>query len=182
MKVYNLLTTVNHSLAIIDVKDGSGRIFDYFILNEGDGRFLDFTRPVAIAQSGYTPSNITGTDFINASIGIPVFSARFKEQMEEELRNDLQFVECTVKCQNQDFVFYMGKITTFVDLVDRDRSAYYTLTDGTRELTEAVYLEEFEQPFLIARDKEDSSRSVVSETFKKLVEDKNLRINFIPAV
>ena len=182
MKVYNLLTTVNHSLAIIDFKDGSGRIFDYFILNEGDGRFLNFTRPVALAQSGYTPSNITGTDFINANIGIPVFSARFKEQMEEELRNNLQFVECTVKCQNQDFLFYMGKINTFIDLVDKERSAYRTLTDGTPILSRTVYLEEFEQPFLMARDKEENALAVVSETFKKLIEDKNLRIDFIPAV
>ncbi len=176
------MTTVNHPLAIVDFKDGADRIFDYFILNKGDGKFLDFTKPVAIAQSGYNKKNITTTDFLKASIGVPVFSASFKEKMEAELKDDLEFVECTVNCQGESFTFYAGKINTHIDLVDKEKSAYRTLTDGSSRLMRAVYREEFAQSFLIARDAEIKAKNVVSEDFKKLVEERGLKIGFLPAV
>lgn len=178
MPVFTLYTTVNHSLAIADIKDGSGRIFNYFIPGEGDGKFLQFARPLAIAQSGYTPATILTTDYINASIGIPIFSQPFKDALEADLANDLELIACTIKCRDQELTYYMGKIKTRLALVDEARSQYRQLTDGTPVLTKAVYYENFEQPFFIARDNKHPERWVVSEAFKQLVEGKGLKVGF----
>lgn len=182
MKVYNLFTTVHSSLAIVDIKDGSSRIFDFFLLNQDDGNLPHFTIPLAIAQKGYTPANIVTTDYLNASLGIPIFSARFKQEMEAELTGDLKFFECLIKCYHEEHRFFMGKIKTHIALVDRERSSFRKSSDGSSRLAKAVYLEEFEKPFLIARDKDFRQKAVVSEGFKKLAESKNLRIHFQPAV
>ncbi|MGK6353391.1 imm11 family protein [Parapedobacter sp. DT-150] len=176
---FNLATTVNHPLAVVDFKDGSSRLFDYFVLDKGDGRFLDFAKPTAIAQSGYTKRNITSTDFVKASIGIPIFSVDFKDKLEAELKDDLLFFECTVNCQGEAFPFYAGKVLRYISLIDRERSTFRTLSDGSSLPAKAVYREDIPEPFLVARDTDFPSRFAVSTVFRKLVEAHGLKVGFI---
>lgn len=178
MKLYSLLTTVNHPEAMVDLRDGSNRIFNCFVTGSGSCDFLKFTTPVGVAQEGYTSGNIVGTDFLQASIGVPVFSETFKRKVGTTLSGELELHECKIIAGQKEFTFHLGRIKVLADLIDRARSRFRTLHDGTPLLSGAVYREGLGADFFIARDALNRERHVVSERFKALAESEGLRINF----
>lgn len=178
MKLYSLLTTVNHPEAMVDLKDGSNRIFDCFVTGARPCDFLKYTKPTGVAQSGYTRENIAGTDFLQASIGVPIFSETFRQKLGATLADELELHECQIVVGREELTFHLGRVKVLADLIDRARSRFRSLTDGTPVLTGAVYREEPGADFFIARDAVNRERYVVGEKFKALAESEGLRINF----
>lgn len=178
MKLYSLLTTVNHPEAMVDLKDGANRIFNCFVAANGPCDFLKFTKPVGVAQEGYTSENIVGTDFLQASIGVPIFSETFKQKLGATLSDELELHECQIVAGREEFTFHLGRVKALADLIDRARSRFRTLHNGTPILSKAVYREGLGADFYIARDAVNKESYVVSEKFKALAESEGLRINF----
>jgi hypothetical protein len=65
-------------------------------------------------------------------------------------------------------------------MVDRAKTQYRSLTDGTSVVSKLVFKDSFEQDFLIARDKEYRSYLSVSSSFKQMADAEGLRIHFQP--
>ena len=169
---YELFTTVWHPDAMIDISDNDHHIFDFFISCTGNGKFLESARLTAKAQEGYTRNNITTTDYLEASIGVPVFSERFVDTLGEQVKEDVDFFECFVQCNREEFLFYVGKVKRIIsNLIDQENSLYMTLTDGEQILKRAIFIEQIDTPFFLARDMDFKTRWVVSEEFKDLVKE-----------
>jgi len=181
MVLYELLTTVWHPDAIIDISKNDHQIFDFFVSCTDNGNFLKSTRLTAKAQNGYTRSNIMTADYLNASISAPVFSKRFVDILGEQVKEDVDFFECFVQCQGEESLFYVGKVKKFIpNLIDQEKSLYMTLAGGKRILKRAVFNKRVVTPFFLARDREFKTRWVVSDEFRDLVNANKLAINFFP--
>ncbi|MFC6100881.1 imm11 family protein [Olivibacter domesticus] len=181
IKLFTLASSINHPLATVDFMNNTDRIFDFFILDKGEGKFLDYTTPTAMAQTGYSKRNIHNSDYVKATIGIPIFSERFVESMAIELKDDLQFYKCFINCQGELFTFYLGKIIKKAEIIDLDKSDFRSLTDGSKQLVRARYSTKPLDQFHIARDFHYQTRIYVSDTFVKMIQFKGLSIEFIPA-
>ncbi|HHX9843696.1 TPA: hypothetical protein ACVTE6_003307 [Salmonella enterica subsp. enterica] len=51
-------------------------MFDFFIQNKGDGRFLRYTKPRGYAQDNFSVAKIKKADYLPVIIGIPFFSEK----------------------------------------------------------------------------------------------------------
>ena len=176
MQIYSIRTTVQSEQAIIDFAEGDA-VSSCFIYDRADLNTL--AAPLrAVAQRGYTPANIGTTDYISASIKVPVFSLRFHDVLGERLSEELEFFPCTVACQNVSFEFLAAKTLKALPLVDPDKSQYRTLASGASILLRAVYRDSIDEDFLICRDTESRGRLIVSEQFRKLCASYSLDIEF----
>ena len=181
MAFYELFTTVWHPDAMIDISKNDHQIFDFFVSCMGNENFLKSTKLTAKAQNGYTRSNIMTTDYLNASISVPVFSKHFVDVLGEKVKEDVDFFECFVQCQGEEFLFYVGKVKKFIPtLIDQEKSSTMTLAGGKRILKRAVFNKRVITPFFLARDMEFKTRWVVSDEFRALVNANKLAINFFP--
>jgi hypothetical protein len=109
MPLYYLWTTINDEYAIVDFKDSQHRLANFFIGNQGDGKFLTYTTPAGIAQEGDTRENIGHTDYIASSISIPIFSPTFVDKLGQQLQEELSFHPCIVWCEGEAFPFFLEK-------------------------------------------------------------------------
>lgn len=178
MFLYYMWTTVNHEFAVVDFKDTQYRLFNFFVKNQGDGKFLNYATPIGIAQEGYTKETIVTTDYIHTTGNVPVFSEKFVEELGEELKDEISFYKCIIKCEDESFTFYFGKIEKYIDMIDRDKTVYKNSPDGNTIVSKLVFKNEFVQNFFVARDEEYKAYICVSEDFKRMVEQKGLCINF----
>ncbi|RQR81941.1 hypothetical protein DIE11_12445 [Burkholderia sp. Bp9012] len=177
MNIYSIRTTVQHENAIVDFQGDTDAISDLLIYGRGDLHRM--TVPLrATAQAGYTAGNIASTDYIAASIRVPVFSTRFQELLGESLSDEIEFIPCLVECDGQTFRFFAGKIEKTLPVVDTERSMYRKLASGTSMLLRAVYRTSFESRFLICRDASSRGRFVVSSDFKRLCDQNGMNIEF----
>jgi hypothetical protein len=177
MKIYSVRTTVQSEEAIVDFSREVDTVSGYLI--HGRGSLASMNLPLqAIAQAGYTRSNITTTDYITASIRVPIFSTRFCDALGERLSGELEFIPCIVECEGQAFEFHAGRVLKSLPLVDTEKSEYRKLASGSSLLMRAVYRTSFESSFLISRDVGSRARFVVSEEFKALCEVNALNIEF----
>lgn len=48
---------------LINFPDNKGRLFDFFIQNKGDGRFLRYTKPRGYAQDNFSVAKIKKADY-----------------------------------------------------------------------------------------------------------------------
>lgn len=178
MKIYSLRTTVDNPDAIVDFSGSADRIADYFIHNRGDGKFLQHSPLRAVAQSGYTPDALEGTDFVAASLRIPLFSSRFVEALAPMLKDEVQFHPCTVTSADREVEFHAAKILMFLDLLQSSQPR----PSLGRPLLGAKYREEFDRAFLMARDTTSRARYVVSQPLRDAVEREGLRVGFAEPV
>ncbi|WP_321808485.1 hypothetical protein [Burkholderia sp. BCC1993] len=177
MNIYSIRTTVQSEFAIVDFSRDPKGISNYFIHGRGDLR--DLSIPLkAVAQSGYTKSNIQATDYIAASIRVPIFSTRFQDVLGEKFSGELEFVPCVIACDGQPFQFSAGRILRSLPLIDTEKSQYRKLASGASLLLRAVYRSEIESKFFICRDNDSHGRFVVSEAFKTLCEAHDFSIEF----
>ena len=144
---YHLISpTAEHTPALIDFCSGKPgrshegvrrRLFDYFVLNEGDGRFLNHTTVVAQAQDGLSADLVRSADFLEGVAGPPIFSAAFVAATRAELADELEFHRCVVRCQGAEFDgFFVAKVMTYLPLIDPERSRFVTLDSGTALLAQ----------------------------------------------
>ena len=101
-----------------------------------------------------------------------------KEAIEGRILGEASFYECHVTCQDKMLPFYLFKTNKFAHLIDKEKSSFRMLGEGERVISKAVYLDDFDDKFLIARDIEFCERLVVSESFAKICEVSNLTIGF----
>lgn len=177
-KLYKPISTIDNEYAIVDFKDSSGRLSNFFVYNDGDEKILNYAKPVAIAQHGFTQENIRESDFLQATMSIPIFSDRFKQKLEKILSEEVTFYECSIIVGEKEHQFYIGKLLKLVDLIDKEKSQYRKLSDGTPILSRLAYREDFNESFYIARDTENPHIYEATEAFKKLTEKENLKVNF----
>lgn len=180
MNLYYLWTTVDDELAIVDFKDSQSRLFDFFVKSEGDGVFLKHVTPVGIAQEGYNKHSLAETDYVHSSNNIPVFSARFVEKIGVLLQDDLEFHQCTILCEDESFLFFLGKTKKYIEMIDYDLSEYRLSTESSRSLSRITFKRNFDESFFIARDKEYNTYLSTTEDFKELTDNAGLNIYFTP--
>ena len=149
MMLYYLMTPVLQEDAIIDLTSNSERFRAFFLEQEGSNKFLRFSKIQFKAQEGYTPDNINTVDYLEASIGVPVFSAAFANALSSVLEKDMELFPCEVDCMGTNYSFYVGRILTYSHLVDLETSEYRLLTDGRRVLRLPKYKREVIDNFLI---------------------------------
>ncbi|EEE6745591.1 hypothetical protein CBJ05_004788, partial [Salmonella enterica subsp. enterica serovar Westhampton] len=68
-------------------------MFDFFIQNKGDGRFLRYTKPRGYAQDNFSVAKIKKADYLPVIIGIPVFfSEKAKNIFEKIISDEVSFM------------------------------------------------------------------------------------------
>lgn len=178
MNIYSIVAPVEwgDSRAVID--DNKGRIADFFRRGVGDGKFLKFVKPSAIVK-GLDSKKLLKTDFLPSTIGMLLISEKAKKLLENHLENEVEFFECDIKVGDEVIPFYIGKILKENNLVDKENSVFHKLSDGREILSQPKFLTEFEEPFLLAKDKEFKNVFAASESFKNLVVELNLQMAFL---
>ncbi len=174
--LYQLRTITKKSDAIIDLKSNSSKIFNYFVSNEGDGNFLNFTTVSFTTQDGYTIEDLKKSDFLQPSSNILVFSKKAKELIDLEVGNELIFYPCIVYYRNEKFDFFVCKITSYEFLVNDKTSKFRTLTDGREVLSFPVF-NRTEENFYIAKDQKFKHIYAISEKFANLINEHKLNID-----
>jgi hypothetical protein len=178
MSFYRLSTTIVHPEAIIDFRQAE-KAFSFFIMDKGTGEWLQKSNFSATAQHGYTQSNIGTTDYLSASIGVPVFSSRFVEKAGGYFCDELHFFKLAVYCKNKSYPFYAAKTRKYIsNIVNKEQSTYIEI-EGARILDKTCYNENVPTKFFIARDAEFVTELVVSEEFRRFSEKMGFSIKFI---
>lgn len=179
MKLYALFTSADANGSVIDLRDNQGRLAGYFIWDRDDGKFLWFVIPRGKAQKPLTADRISATDYLEANIGIPIFSDRARRALAAALAGDAHFHELTVEAEGAEFTFYMCKILARRAVIDQLRTQFRPLADGTRMITRPVYTADPIEPFLLARDTDYPEYFVASEAFMTLCGEHNLSIECV---
>jgi hypothetical protein len=130
--LYRLEPILLSPYAIIDMEKFNKKYYEYFIQNTGDGKFLNYVTIEFKAQEDYNQNNIIKEDFLNCSTPIPVFSERFVNCLKNDLIAEMDFIKCSVKCDEKIFEYYIGNIKKSKKLVDKENSEYRELRDGSK--------------------------------------------------
>jgi hypothetical protein len=141
-----------------------------------------YSVPTADAQSRIRLQDVLEADYLQAAIGVPLFSERARDVLSDALRDEMRFYECSVRCQGRDVRFFLGKVLVCVALVDAARSGFRTLSGGEQVLTRAVYRTSVADDFAVARDERFPERLVVSQRFVDLCHGAGLRVRFADPV
>lgn len=168
---------VNDLESSINITDKSGKITNYFINDTGDGKFLDFTK-VKINSIGYDEEKISKTDLLGISLGIPIFSKKAKDKLEEILLDEIEFFESELNINQNNIICFSGKIKKKVELIDKNKSRFRTSTTGSQFLIKPILKENIEMDFYIAKDKDFPSYFYVSEKFIDLITENILKIKY----
>ncbi len=182
MEVYGIESPISSEGDIFVLPDSKGRLAAFFIWNEGDGKFLQFSKIRAQAQERVRLNEVRSADYLRANIGIPIFSAKAKDFINNIIPNDLKFYECEISCEGTEEIFFLCKVMKYLPLVDRQKSSFRTLSGGEQILTNAVYRIDIDEEFYIARDTEFCERLVVSKKFVDLCRSERFHIEFVDPV
>ena len=179
LKLYSISTMLNHpdNLAKFRQTNSAKDIFAFFHLNRGAEREIMKRRLEFIAASGYTLENIDITDYIYSPSAL-LFSARIVDKIGDTMKNDIKVFPCTVICQGEKLSWNAVQITRQLSIVDMEKSTYRTLADGEKVIKFARYKEDINEVFYITRDSKNITHFVVSELFRKLCEENELKISF----
>ena len=180
-KYYYILPSLNFGPNVFNIKDGSNRIFDFFILNKNNGKFLEFTKPILSTPEEMDLSKIKETDFYPVNISVPLFSERAYEFLSSTLINEVLFFECETANFSLDQKLFLAKIINYLPLIDKEKTEYRTLRDGDKiPISYTIKLVKTDNyDFLIARDIEYPSLVVVSEEFVSIYKKNDLYADFI---
>ncbi|EDW7723723.1 hypothetical protein GTR06_003174 [Salmonella enterica] len=91
---------------LINFPDNKGRLFDFFIQNKGDGRFLRYTKPRGYAQDNFSVAKIKKADYLPAIIGIPVLSEKAKNIFEKIIPDEMSFMNVLLNVMVMRLSFY----------------------------------------------------------------------------
>ncbi|WAH58658.1 DUF1629 domain-containing protein [Pseudomonas sp.] len=178
MKLFGIESLVSNVGGLISLPDSRGRLSKFFIWNEIDGKFLNFTVPRGEAQADVIPRRLQTVDYLESDIGIPIFSQKARDRLLEVAPGEVEFYECVVVCKGKEYSFFLGKILKYQPLIDEQRSTFRLLAEGERLLDEAVYQDAKVTDFYMARDREFCERLVVSSQFVELCKQDGLEVGF----
>ena len=180
MTYYHVISGLKKPETLIEF-EGQGRVarlFNYFISNSNDGKFLKYTTPVGIAQEDMRESDLEKLDYLDAVIGIPIFSERFVETLGSLLAQEAEFHPAEIICKRKTKTFYLTRIIRFEEWIDRDKSDYVTLDDGVKILSSTnVVTKNVQSEFYLARDTVHTNW-VASEKLKRLAEQYKMNMVF----
>lgn len=165
-----------------NLADPKGRVSSFFIWNEGTDKPFLFSKPKAVAQPRIRFAEVVVSDYLEANIGVPIFSERTRQVLASALSNDMAFYECSVECEGKALSFYLGKVLRYLPLVDEAKSEFRVLTDGQKVLSIAAYRSDNLPEFYIARDINHRERLVVSDFFVDKCKAMGLNIDFAPPI
>ena len=164
-------------MAELDCKNPA--LYDFFIHNQ-DSNILDHINLKAKGQKDLKREMMATVDYLQLlSFPTPVFSKRFFDKLGNSLSGSLSFHPCEVYLETgESYEFYLGRILNRLPVVDKEKSGYRVLTDGTKILDEPYIIkEEADETLLIVRDLELAT-PIVSGVFKNMVEANKLKIGF----
>ena len=176
--LYSLTGSVLKGNAIIDLVSNANRFHAFFLAGDSNSEFIRFTPIRFKAQAGYTLSNLNETDYLEASIGVPIVSKAFVDSLGAAIKNDIAFYPCEVDCEGRTTTFYVGKILTYAQLVNVEISDFRQLTDGRKVLKFPRYNASADEGFFIARDKDYPHLFAASEALVSLIQEKELNISY----
>ena len=121
MKIYEIRSILRKRETIIMFK-GKGnndRLLDFFILNQGDGRFLQYTRLRGIAQCDMKENDLERCDFLHSFLPCPIFSQRFVEKMSSILKDVVTFYPIDIYCGDKSKMFFIALLSKeiFSDMI-----------------------------------------------------------------
>src|SRR5689334_7218425 len=109
MQLYRLQSPLQAGGDLFDLRDPKGRIFDFFILNQGSDKSFQFSKPRAQAQSRIQIQDVVDCDYLNPVGGAPLFSEKARTVLAAAMPDELRFYECAVECKGQEFEFFLAK-------------------------------------------------------------------------
>lgn len=178
LKLYKIATSIHHTYAIVVFHKPESDISEFFQFNIGNEEKIARRNLEFIAEEGYTLENIRETDYLDGGSGL-IFSKRFVEVFIDILKDDVKIFPCKINCQGEILLdWYVVQVLRRISIIDKEKSIYRTLTDGSEIIDFPKYKENIIEPFYIARDTESVAYCVVSELFKNLCEDNNLKLDF----
>ncbi|MHC6202138.1 hypothetical protein ACYULU_02975 [Breznakiellaceae bacterium SP9] len=178
---YFLETLLNKRNNYIEIQGSAVTINKYFVKNIDNEKIKYLNKITAIPQSGISKKSLSELDYLDDATGkcVPIFSSRFVERMDEHLKNFVEYYPCTVILDGNDYLFYIAQIKNKYSTIDYDKSGKRKLTDGSDIIDEPIVIKpEIDEKLLIIRDTEYENQVIVSELFKKIVEENKLKIGF----
>ncbi|MWP50398.1 MULTISPECIES: hypothetical protein [unclassified Gilliamella] len=178
--LYELRTSILNEFAIVDLSSIKEKYYEkyynYFIEGFNDRRFLEHKKLVFTAQQGYNSNNIVKIDYLKCSSPVPIFSQRFVKTLHNKLSQDIEFIPCKVICNNIIYDFYVGRILNFIQLIDKEKSEYYELSEGEKIIDIPVYSSSVNMDFYIARDSEEKNLYAITDKMKEMLTEYNFNI------
>ena len=120
--------------------------------------------------------------FLTVDSALFVISSNAYKLLSEQLQKDVLFYPCEVWLADKKFDFFVGKIITKRNLINHDKSTFWTFDDGIQILQTAKFYKEVEEDFYLARDITYYFRYAASSKFADLIRKHNLNIPMIPHV
>ncbi|MCU7064594.1 hypothetical protein K7R09_22600 [Serratia ureilytica] len=154
--------------------DPKSRLSCFFIWNEGDGKFLSYSRPKGKMPSVLSSDIFNLHDYFPASLGIPIFSKRAKAVFERKVSSEMLFYECAV--ENVTETMLLCKVNNYFSIIDEEASTFRELGDGSKLIDVPAY--KCDREFFIARDSIYCERIIVSQQFVDLCNEEQLNIGF----
>ncbi len=176
MNFYNI-SNLNWNGWLIDLSNVKSRLSSFFIWNEGDGKFLNYSKPKGKAQTSCQRDVLINADYLPANIGIPIFSKKAKDIFEKRMPSEMSFYECSIECEGSDELFFLCKVENYLSIIDEEKSSFRRLIDGTKLIDIPSY--KYDELFFIARDKVFCERLIVSQRFVDICNEENIKMNFI---
>ena len=177
MKLYQLSPKLRASNIYITVKDPKDRLFDYFVLPDGDGKFLKYMQLTGEADTGIKDSDLQKVDFLVGFVSLPIFSERFVTLLSAEIGDEMSFYPIDIETKTLKKKFFVAKINRYLDLIDYQKSDTEEI-DGELALDyfgTTVFNENLPK-FYIARDSHSYTDWYISDNLKTLIEKHDLQI------
>ncbi|QGZ40050.1 hypothetical protein IP92_05596 [Pseudoduganella flava] len=160
----------------IVLRDGSSRLYDYFVTDSIPGKFLQYTTAVGRAGEYLSKNEIGRWDYLKANNPIPIFTERAKSALLIAAPDEVEFHPLKTDVHGVEMRFWLCKVKIYCDLVDESRSTSRPLAGAGNIIDKIVYRKRFDMPFHIARDRAHPFLVVVSEQFVSLCRAKGLRM------
>ena len=175
MELYQIYSAVDNKDAYADLKQVDGKIVGFINYNEGDYS----EEAIFVAQCGYTSKNISETDYVQTIPKMLLFSEKFVNKFADTLKNELEFFPAKLRIKNNEFKFFLGKIKLSAELVDLEKSSFYTIDEEKFIDYPPVFLKNISGFEFCAKDVNDNLIWGFSDKFKDLVDSDDIKIEFI---
>ncbi|MDO5106556.1 hypothetical protein [Capnocytophaga sp.] len=180
MKLYELQPKLRAECVYVTVKASADRMFDYFVLPDGDGKFLQYMKLVGEADTGVKDSDLEKVDFLEGFVSLPIFSQKFVELLSAEIGDEITFYPIEIKAKTTSKGFFVAKINRYLDIIDYEKSDA-EMIDGEPFLAtmdNVVYNENLPE-FFIARDRFSQTDWYISDKLKALIDKHKLQIKVV---
>lgn len=169
-RIYKIESVLRKSNTIIIIQGNYDRIYNDFNHNNGDGRFLKYTKLKGIAQEGLTIKDLDKCDFLRTFCCFPIFSQRFVDRLSHILKDEVIFYPIEICCENQKKDFYAAKILNYMDVIDHQQTELQAQNDDSSLFSiPPIIANRCLKDFYIARDTKDTYEWFISEKLKNIL-------------